>query len=234
VTRGSDLGLTTLCPPVNLAVRRGGSAMEESVSARPSTRRRWVRAGASLAAALTIAGSAAVVSVSQATASASTVRASALQGVQLTLTIPGITDVGATKGQGSISISSWSWGVSNTSSGNAGGTKGRTTLHQIVITKTQDKSSPLLYQACVSGAHYKTVTLAMRSAPTGGSTGQPDSAVIVLSNVMIANVQTGGAGGGDPVESVSLNFTKITYDYTTGADGSVAHMGWNLATNKKV
>jgi type VI secretion system secreted protein Hcp len=56
----------------------------------------------------------------------------------------------------------------------------------------------------------------------------------VLSNAMVANISTGGGGGGLS-DSFTLNFTKVTSEYTQQNTDSTkkgnASFGWDLATN---
>jgi len=59
-------------------------------------------------------------------------------------------------------------------SASAGAGAGKIKFNEFTIKKTTDSASPLFFKNCVAGAHYKTVTLAMRKA--GGeqhSAGRP-------------------------------------------------------------
>jgi type VI secretion system secreted protein Hcp len=106
-----------------------------------------------------------------------------------------------------IEVDSWSFGASQTSTAGrgSGGGSGKQAVHDIQITKSVDKASPLLFKACASGQHFKKVTLSLRKA--GGT--QP-YLTITMSNVLISSYQQSN-GGGKPTESVSLNFTKIEF-----------------------
>lgn len=90
-----------------------------------------------------------------------------------------------------------------------GGGAGKVSVHDISITKHVDKASALLLKACANGQHYKTVTITMRKA--GGT----QYLKITLTNVLISSYQTGGSGhSAQPTESLSLNFTKVEYQYS--------------------
>ena len=124
-----------------------------------------------------------------------------------------------------IEIDSFSWGVSNEGNmgrGGGGGT-GKANFQDLHFTKQTDKSSAKLVGAAASGEHIKKATLTARKA--GGKAGQVDYLKITLEDVMISSFQTGGNSGGNssiPVDSFSLNYTKIKYEYMPQkADGSL-------------
>ena len=56
-----------------------------------------------------------------------------------------------------------------------------------------------------------------------------------LSNVVLSSVSVSG-GGGKPVETMSLNFTKIKWELTTqkddGSKEGTAASTWDMAANK--
>ncbi len=110
-----------------------------------------------------------------------------------------------------IEIDSWSFGASQGSSashGSGGGAGKSSSFHEIQITKTVDKSSPLLFKACANGEHFPKVTLTLRKA------GKP-YLTLTMSDVLISSYQqSNGGGGATPTESLSLNFTKIEYHYS--------------------
>jgi type VI secretion system secreted protein Hcp len=108
-----------------------------------------------------------------------------------------------------IELDSWSFGASQGSSASrgSGGGAGKVSVHDIQITKTVDKSSPLLFKACASGKHFPKVTLTVRKA------GKP-YLMLTLSGVLISSYQQSNGGSERPAESLSLNFTKIEYQYS--------------------
>jgi type VI secretion system secreted protein Hcp len=108
------------------------------------------------------------------------------------------------KHKGDIEISSFSWGVSNSSSiGSAtgGAGAGKTTIQSFSITKVLDKSSPLLLQAAASGKHLKFAELLF--ARKAGHK-QQDYLYIKMENVLISGVQAGGSGNGAPQEELAV------------------------------
>jgi hypothetical protein len=99
-------------------------------------------------------------------------------------------------------------GSSLTSGGgsSAGGAR-KVSLHDIIITKLVDKSSPKLFQALVSGKHFATVKIELAKAGKVYLR-------ITLSSVVIASLQQNGHGGDKPPsESITLNFTKMEIAY---------------------
>ena len=156
------------------------------------------------------------------------------------LKIDGIDGESMAKGhEKQIEIESFSWGVSNTAdSTKAGaGRVGKPKFQDMSIAKMLDKASPLLMQAVASGKAIKTVTL--YGVTTGEASGQTFM-TITLSDVLVSSFSESGAsgGGGAPQDSLSLNFTKITFDYKpqnpNGSLGAAVHGGWDLKANKAV
>ena len=123
-----------------------------------------------------------------------------------------------------IEIDSFSWGVSNAGNmgrGSGGGT-GKADFQDLTFTKETDKSSPLLVKAAASGEHIKKAVLTARKA--GGKGGQVEYFKITLEDVMVSSFTTGGNAGGSsiPIDSFSLNYTKMKYEYMPQkADGSL-------------
>ncbi|MBL7794949.1 MAG: type VI secretion system tube protein Hcp [Saprospiraceae bacterium] len=126
-----------------------------------------------------------------------------------------------------IHIESFSWGATNPSATGAhgaggGGGAGKVSVHDISITKMNDKSSPDLMQAAASGQHIKEAKLTCRKA--GGD--QQEYLTYTLEDVLVSSYSTSGQGSssGRPMESLSLNFTKVTFQWTD-ASGKVKNLG---------
>ena len=134
-----------------------------------------------------------------------------------------------------IEIASWSFGASNPSSiGNSGMSAGREAstpaISEIVVTKSMDKSSPKLAEGVSKG---KTTQELKKQTTHNGDTYYQ----IKLTDVMVSSWQVSGQGSGDPVptESISLNFTKIQFDYKPqNAESPAIQKGsWNLKEGTK-
>ena len=125
-----------------------------------------------------------------------------------------------------IEIQSFSWGASNptaTATGGGGGA-GKVVFQDIHFTMSISKASPQLLMACAQGRHIPKAKLFVRKAGT-----TEDYLVITLTDVMVSSYSSSGGGtsssggtsaGSRPMESLSLNFTKVEMSYTAD-DGTV-------------
>src|SRR5712691_5354016 len=118
-----------------------------------------------------------------------------ISGIQGESTSPGHT--------GWIDLLSFGWGVPHpgTTAYGSGGGEGKSSFHDLSLTKKVDKASPALMNATVNGKHFPTVTIDMN--------GQH----IDLQDVTIASYQKSGMGGGDGIEkeTIKLNFVRDTF-----------------------
>jgi type VI secretion system secreted protein Hcp len=120
---------------------------------------------------------------------------------------------GGDPGSPSMEVTSWSWGVTNTAdtSGGGGGGVGKADIHDLSFTKVIDKASPRLVVLAAGGVHVPSATLTVLRP---GKSGLP-YIQYKLTNVIVTSVQQAGSGDSQPLESVSLAFSKITVQYTT-------------------
>lgn len=133
-----------------------------------------------------------------------------------------------------IDVLAWSWGLTNSGSAHVGGGAGagKVNVQDLSITKWLDSSSPVLMKAACDGKHFAQADLVVRKAGE-----KPlEYLKIKLEEVMITALSTGGSGGEDRLtENVTLNFGKVTVDYTPQkADGSKdkdVTMGWDITAN---
>ena len=137
---------------------------------------------------------------------------------------------------GWIDLMSCSHDITNMRSGRAGGGgggAGKASFSDLSFAKQYDKSSPKLAEACASGRRFASIDIEFTELR--GEVAEP-YLKIKLSDCIISSYQM-SSGGDRPTESLSLNFTKITWDYffddDTGQPATV-HGGWDLATNKKI
>jgi type VI secretion system secreted protein Hcp len=138
-----------------------------------------------------------------------------------------------------IQLLSFSFGADQPASSSTGGGAGagKVNMHDLSVLKHVDKASPKLLVACSTGQAIKSAVLTARKA--GGT--QQDYMIVTLSDVIVSSVQASGqANGADglPSEQVSLNFSKINFEYKEqGADGSLKGTvagGFDVKTMKKV
>lgn len=112
-------------------------------------------------------------------------------------------------------------------------TSGKPNHQDMTITKYLDSASPVLSQSCCEGKGFKEVKIII---------GRNDSGKVIqlmqytLSNVVISSISVGGGGGDKPVETVTLNYNKVGWTYTSqhaevGQNG-VVDGKWDLTTNK--
>jgi len=97
----------------------------------------------------------------------------------------------------------------------SGGSAGKAMFKEFTITKRYDKASPMLAKRAANGTHFPTVIITVRKAG-----GKPEEYyTIKMTDVMVSSYQTGMSSGGDrPMESLSLNFTKIEWNYRSSND----------------
>ena len=137
------------------------------------------------------------------------------------------------KYRGWIEIMSYSWGASQ-SGGQAGGGggAGKVSFQDLHFTHHSGKGSPMLMLACASGKHLPAVQLVVVSAK--GDKPQ-EYLKVTLTDILVSSYQQSGDAGGLPVESCSLNFTKIRYDQAIVRPNGVSEWqtaSWDLASNR--
>jgi type VI secretion system secreted protein Hcp len=137
------------------------------------------------------------------------------------------------KHKGWIEIDSWSWGETQSGSAARGGGAGvgKVAMSDFSFTKTLDKASPKLLLACAKGEHIPTAEFVARKA--GGD--QQPYLKMKLTDVLVSSYQT-GASSELPQESISLNFSKIEWEYLAqdekGATKSAGKAWWSVKENK--
>jgi type VI secretion system secreted protein Hcp len=142
------------------------------------------------------------------------------------------------KHKGEVDLLAWSWGETATTPGGpgGGGGAGKVTIQDLNFTSRISKASPQLMLACASGKHIKTAVLTARR----GGKAQAEFLTITLEDVLVSSYQT-AAGGEDesgPLDSISLNFSKIQVEYKeTKPDGSLgtsSKFGWDVNKNRAI
>lgn len=123
---------------------------------------------------------------------------------------------------GAIEIVSWSWGETQPglNHGSGGGGTGKVAMQDFHFTMKVNKATPKLMLACARGQHIPQAVLTCRKA--GATPGEPpfEFFTVTLSDLLISSFQTGGSSGDVvPTDQISLNFTKVKYDYTVQATG---------------
>ena len=124
--------------------------------------------------------------------------------------------------QDAIDILSFSFGASMTAvigAGSSGARPGRAAPMWAMsrIMKVLDKTSPLLFDDCVTGNYLKKVDI-IYDKPMGDN--QEDYFKIHMEDALITSIQLSGSSE-NPVESISFAFSKIKVSYNPEEDGAL-------------
>jgi type VI secretion system secreted protein Hcp len=135
-----------------------------------------------------------------------------------------------------IEILSFSHGVAQQITGDQSNTKrtsGKPNHQDFTVTKFLDISTPKLIDFCNQAKPIPTVNITVGQNDNGHVT---KIFTYALTNALISSVSIGGGGGGKPQETVTFNYTKISWTYAQQksdvSDAGNAAATWNLATNK--
>jgi len=134
------------------------------------------------------------------------------------LVIDGV-EGGSTSKEGAIDLLSFSFGASMpTSTSSDGGLRaGRAEVSHVTVMKVLDKTTPELFQHCVTGDFLSKVDLIYDKA-MGDQ--QEDYYKLSLSDALITSIQWSGSNE-NPTESVSFAFKKIQVCYNPEEDGKL-------------
>jgi len=123
------------------------------------------------------------------------------------------------KHRNEIHIHAYHFGAHNSGAGLSNGAIAAGKVQDIHFTKHVDKSSPNLFINCCSGKLIPTAVLTVRKAGE-----KPQEYMIVTLSDVVVSSYNHKAGDNDelPVETVSLTFSKIKYEYKPqSADGTL-------------
>ena len=90
-------------------------------------------------------------------------------------------------------------------------TSGRPQHMDMSVTRHLDSATPQLNQYCCEGKPFPQVDIIVGRSD-GGKVAE--SMRYTLRNVIISSIAVGGGGGTEPVETLTLNYTKITWKFT--------------------
>jgi type VI secretion system secreted protein Hcp len=121
------------------------------------------------------------------------------------------------KHRGEIELLSFSWGVVNTGRAcSAAGGAGKVNVSDLSIMKKIDSATPQLMEHCVTGKHIQNGLITVRKAGE-----KPvEYLKIKLEDILVSSSQSGAGGATEPVESVSLNFTRFEVTNTPSGETS--------------
>ena len=132
---------------------------------------------------------------------------------------------------GKIELLSFSHGVAMQITGDVSHserTSGRPSHQDMTVTKYLDSASPVLNQSCCEGRTFPKVDIVI---------GRDDHGAVAelmrytLKNVLISSISIGGGGGDIPVESLTLNYNEITWNYHPQKPDGGSEGHWNLNAN---
>ena len=137
-----------------------------------------------------------------------------------------------------IQIESWSFGATQGGSFayGGGGGAGKVQMQDFHFVMKLNRATPKLLELCAIGKHLPFAHLICRKA--GGN--QEEFLKIKFSDCLVSSYQTGGSGGADviPMDQISLNFSKIEFEYyEQKPDGGVVlggRAGWDQKKAVKV
>jgi type VI secretion system secreted protein Hcp len=137
---------------------------------------------------------------------------------------------------GQIELLSYSHGVAQQITGdqsNAKRTSGKPNHQDFTVTKYQDLASCNLINCCNTATPLPTVTITVGQNDNGAVTA---TWVYTLTNALVSSVSVGGGGGGKAEETLTFNYTAISWTYkqqaaTASTDPGNNAATWNLATN---
>ena len=136
-----------------------------------------------------------------------------------------------------IELSSFQWGVGrgigSAMSGQASRESSIPSISEVVVTKLMDVSSPGLWTDAVAGLLDTTVKIAFTTTSAGSTT---EFLTYELTNTGLSGYSL-SSGGDMPNESLSLNFTKVSWTFI-GTDPSVGGQpltqGYDLTLAKTI
>ena len=140
-----------------------------------------------------------------------------------------------------IQILAWNFGETQGGSHGTGGGggAGKVVMQDFHFTMLTNIASPKLFLACANGEHIKSAKLTCRKAGKE----QQEYLTWTFSDLLVSSYQTGGSnsgegGGVQPVDQISLNFTKVEIGYKPQKpDGTLDaenKAGYDLKKNQKV
>ena len=137
--------------------------------------------------------------------------------------------------KGKIELLSFSHGVAMQMTGdisNSERTSGRPSHQDFTVVKYLDAASPVLNQACCEGKEFPQVHVIIGRNDDGRL---GELMRYTLRGVLISSLSIGGGGGDKPVETLTLNYNKIEWRFTSqrpehGKEQSVDGK-WDLGQN---
>lgn len=117
------------------------------------------------------------------------------------------------KHKGEIEIESFSWGAAQMGTASHGGGMGagKVQMQDFNFSMRVNKATPKLFLACARGDHIKNAILTCRKAGKE----QQEYLKVTFTDILVSSYSAGGSAGGGvvPMDQISLNFTKVEFEY---------------------
>lgn len=108
-------------------------------------------------------------------------------------------------------------------------TAGTVSIQNISLTRMFDSASVTLLDKMITGTSCGTCKIHFLKAGGVDNKGQDEFLTVTLDEVLISSWQMSDSSGSDPVESLTLDFVKITWEYKP--QGKEGKMGGVVPTN---
>lgn len=112
-------------------------------------------------------------------------------------------------------------------------TSGKPQLGEFTVSKYVDVTTPTMNQNCCSAKPLGQVVITVGRNEAGSVM---PLLVYTLDEVLVSSVSVGGGSGDKPTETLTLNYTKIKWDYTSQKSDSTkegtASGVWDLKLNQ--
>jgi type VI secretion system secreted protein Hcp len=123
------------------------------------------------------------------------------------------------KHQNEIDVLGWSWGMQAQTAMGAGGTSGKSVIHELKIVKRVDSASCALMSMLRNNDQVKKAVLTVRKA---GESAKEYFKITIQNGRITALDVVASEGGPELAENVSFAFQKISVEYLPqGADGQL-------------
>ena len=137
------------------------------------------------------------------------------------LKIDGVDGESVMKGfEKQIEIESFSWGVTQTSTGAGGARAGKSCPSDMSLSKHVDKATPPLIGRAAGGT--VTPTAILIGLRPGGPTAPQVYLKVEMKEVLVSSYQSSGSSGGGAMDAFSLKFGSATITYYPQADDGKA------------
>jgi type VI secretion system secreted protein Hcp len=134
-----------------------------------------------------------------------------------------------------IEVLSYSTGMAMQITGDQSNTKrtsGKPNIQDFTVTKFQDLATNKFVDFCLNAKPISKMTITVGQNDAGKVT---KIYVYEFDNVIVSSYSVGGGGGGKPTETLTFNFTKLTWTYTAQktevSEAGNSPVTWDITKN---